>query len=673
MHIDYQYKDDYNERVHKQWLKFINNKPIENGIIRPEILESWHKLRSSGVDPYNCHVEYLPKKEFEKILEENKLLIDVAMPFLNNLYNNVPFTSSIFSLLDKNGIPLTGFQAILTPEHSRYMEENGIFPGMTSESLFSYAIEARLCIETKTFAWCCSEENYLSATKGWSCFCAPILNSDKNLIGALSISDMAQYCTPHSMGITISTAKAIENELQIRLTNEKISATAAQLSSIINSMPLGIIVADDKGSITHINKKALKTLHLDSENNIKGKELKEFMKDDHRLFPQTVLPTFSEQEVNFDTPSGRIRCYAEAKTFENKDIPKKKWSIITLRASEYAQNFAKNLSSSHAYYRFSDIIGKSKCMSDVISLGKIASKSTSTVLITGPSGTGKELIAQSIHSASSRSSGPFISINCGALPANLVESELFGYEGGSFTGAKKSGQMGKFELANNGTLFLDEIGEMPLSVQASILRALETKIITRIGGDKNIPVDVRIIAATNRNLIEMVKGNEFREDLYYRLNVLHIQIPPLKDRKEDIIPLAESFLRTYTEKLGKTKVQLSKEAYSILGKYDFPGNVRELENIIERVVNITESNTTISGKELSLFLALPSGKAVTLEFSLQDSPSGKLKNIERDLIIKTLTENKGSIKKSSEIIGIGRRTLYRKCEEYDIDYASFRK
>lgn len=673
MSIDYQYSDDYNEQLHKQWLKFINNEPVQDDMIRPAILRLWQELRNQGVDPYDHPVEYLPKKEFERILEENKLLIDVAMSFLDNLYNNVPFTSSIFSLLDKNGVPLTGFQAITTPEYSDYLESNGIFPGMTAESLFAYAIEARICIESKTFSWCCSEENYMAVAKNWSCFCAPIFDGNKELIGVLSISDMAKFTNPHSMGITISTAKAIENEIQMRLANEKISAAASQLASIIDSTPLGTLVADDRGIITHVNKNALKILRLDTENDIKGRELKEVLKDNNRLFMRSPLPAFSEQEITLTTSRGQIRCYAEAKTFENRELTIRKWSIITLKAAEYVQTFAKNISSSHAYYKFADIIGGSKAISDVLFLGKIAAKSASTVLITGPSGTGKELFAQAIHSASDRAAGPFISINCGALPAGLVESELFGYEGGAFTGAKKSGQMGKFELANNGTLFLDEIGEMPLSVQASILRALETKIITRIGGDRSIPVDVRIIAATNRDLIEMVSEKEFREDLYYRLNVLHLQIPPLKSRKEDIPPLAEAFLDTYNRKLGKTNINLSKAAYSVLDRYDFPGNVRELENIIERVVNITESDTVITEETLAHFISIPSEKTSAAGFSIQNSPSGQLKNIERDLIIRTLAENHGSIKKSAEIIGIGRRTLYRKCDEYDIDYASFRK
>ena len=292
-------------------------------------------------------------------------------------------------------------------------------------------------------------------------------------------------------------------------------------------------------------------------------------------------------------------------------------------------------------------------------------------MITGPSGTGKELFAHAIHSNSSRRSGPFVSINCGALPTGLVESELFGYEGGAFTGAKKNGQIGKFELADGGTIFLDEIGEMPLSVQASILRVLETKEVTRIGGSVTNHVDVRIIAATNRNLIEAVQEKQFREDLYYRLNVLRLELPALCERKSDIPLLADYFIENYMVRLQKKNISLSPNAYQALSNYHWPGNVRELENIIERAINLTEENTIIDEKMISKFI--PQGKpAVSLMTVNFANQCYDLETAEKDLIIKALSETKGSITKSAQILGIGRRTLYRKCDEYEIDYNEYR-
>ena len=347
-------------------------------------------------------------------------------------------------------------------------------------------------------------------------------------------------------------------------------------------------------------------------------------------------------------------------------------SLIILKEMAYARKFATHFTSSHSYFKFTDIIGDSKKIVDCLKMAKLAANSTSTVLITGPSGTGKELFAHAIHSASSRHDGPFISVNCGALPLGLVESELFGYEGGAFTGARKDGQIGKFELADNGTLFLDEIGEMPLSVQASILRAIETKEVTRIGGTKSNLINVRIIAATNRDLRAAIKEKQFREDLYYRLNVLRLDVPPLSERKKDIRPLADHFLQLYSEKQQRIGLLISNEAYQVLNEYDWPGNVRELENTIERAVTISEGSPAITPEFISPFInAAPYTSSAYAE--AYDSNSLQMKDVERDYIIKVLKETKGSITKSAEVLGLGRRTLYRKFEEYDIDYLEYRK
>lgn len=223
----------------------------------------------------------------------------------------------------------------------------------------------------------------------------------------------------------------------------------------------------------------------------------------------------------------------------------------------------------------------------------------STVLITGETGVGKEEVAKYIHKHSARSKKPFIAVNCGAIPENLVESELFGYEKGSFTGARQEGKMGLLEVADQGTVFLDEVGELPLEIQVKLLRALETRTVTRIGGSQPIPIDIRVISATNRNLLEMVKEHQFREDLYYRLRVVPIHVPALRDRTDDIIPLAKLFLAQYNKKYGLNK-DLSHMAYRVLLQYEWPENVRELKNVIERVIVMSDGET-ITAEELPMY------------------------------------------------------------------------
>lgn len=315
-------------------------------------------------------------------------------------------------------------------------------------------------------------------------------------------------------------------------------------------------------------------------------------------------------------------------------------------------------------YDFSNIIGESHELKESINQAKIAAKNNSNILILGESGTGKELFAQAIHKNSDRANESFIAVNCGALPLSLAESELFGYERGSFTGAKKEGQMGKFEMADKGTIFLDEIGELPLAIQASLLRVIQDREVIRIGANTSKKIDVRIIAATNRNLFEAVEQKNFRMDLFYRINVFTINIPPLRKRREDISPLIKYFLNQYNNKFNTNIEDISDTVKNIFNSYKWPGNVRELENIIERAVQISE-NHIIEIKDLPINLQLKLENNNELNIKT-------LKNKEYNTIIDVINENKGNIKLTSEKLGIGRATLYRKLSKYNIDIDEYR-
>ncbi len=287
-------------------------------------------------------------------------------------------------------------------------------------------------------------------------------------------------------------------------------------------------------------------------------------------------------------------------------------------------------------------------------IAKIA-ETPSTVLITGESGTGKEVVARSIHFLSSRSGSPFIAVNIGGIPEALLESELFGYERGAFTGAVGR-KIGMFELASSGTLFLDEIGDMPLHLQVKLLRVLQEKRIQRLGGIQGIPVDARIISATNRDLDERVKKSEFREDLFYRLNVVRIEVPPLRERAEDIPLLAGRLIEKLNHKMGKTIKRIDPEALKALQSYSFPGNVRELENMIERAFIFSESDV-IELKDVDIIGTPPSP---------QSRPSS-LKSLERKTIIEALHRWEGNRTKTAAELGINRRTLLNKIKEYGLD------
>lgn len=314
-----------------------------------------------------------------------------------------------------------------------------------------------------------------------------------------------------------------------------------------------------------------------------------------------------------------------------------------------------------ATFKFDNIICQNRIIKTVVARAKKVANGPSTILLTGESGTGKEVFAQAIHNASDREGGPFIPINCGAMPKELIQSELFGYEPGAFTGADRKGRMGKFEIANGGTLFLDEIGDMPLKMQVNLLRVIADRSIVRIGGTRQIPVDVRLIAATNQNLLDQIEKGNFREDLYYRLNVVPFRLPPLRERPEDVIPIAEYHLSRISNRLGKHINRIHPAAKQALAAYWWPGNIREVRNAIEQAVNMTQGDT-IFLKDLPDYIHNQETTAVPT----QNHQSFNLSALEKESIGRALRHFNGNVTNASKALGIGRNTLYDKMRKYGL-------
>ncbi|MCT4566169.1 MAG: sigma 54-interacting transcriptional regulator [Maledivibacter sp.] len=317
-----------------------------------------------------------------------------------------------------------------------------------------------------------------------------------------------------------------------------------------------------------------------------------------------------------------------------------------------------------AKYTFENLVGDSSSMNDVKALAKKSAKTNSNVLILGESGTGKELFAHALHNASGRNLGPFVKINCAAIPAELLESELFGYEEGAFTGAKKGGKKGKFELANGGTILLDEIGDMPLTMQAKLLRVLQEKEVERLGGNILKNIDVRIIASTNKDLEKLVRKNEFREDLFYRLNVMVIKLPALRERKEDIEALANDLKMKIANRLGLYVEGISQDAIEYLKSYDWPGNIRELENVIERAINLLDTDLIIKSKHLPSRITRKKSKTYLMG---NRSLKNIVEEVEKEVIIGCLEKTNGNKNKAAKLLGISRVGLYKKIDRYALD------
>ncbi|MBV7271558.1 sigma 54-interacting transcriptional regulator [Clostridiaceae bacterium UIB06] len=349
----------------------------------------------------------------------------------------------------------------------------------------------------------------------------------------------------------------------------------------------------------------------------------------------------------------------------SKAVDELKDLVNKLEESEEELNYYKEELKRHSELgsSFNSIIGCNGSLKDCLMIAQKASQSTSTVLIRGESGTGKEVIAKSIHNNSDRKDNPFVRVNCAAIPENLLESELFGYEKGAFTGAIKS-KPGKFNIANGGTIFLDEIGDMPLSMQVKLLRVLQEREFESVGGLVTQSVDVRIIAATNRNLEEMIKQNKFREDLYYRLNVIAIILPPLRNRKEDINLLVEHFIHKINDKLNKNVTGIDQKSLMYLQEYHWPGNIRELENIIERAINMCDGNI-ITKKDLPFYIIDINSESDSL-INLTNGDLQPLEHYEKELITLAMKKYK-SYNKAGKVLGITHRTVALKCKKYNIN------
>jgi len=399
---------------------------------------------------------------------------------------------------------------------------------------------------------------------------------------------------------------------------------------------------------------------------VSGVDLLEKIKQETPQIPVLMITAFADVK----TAVRAMKLGAEDFILKPLDLDHMEVSIQKALRNLNLQREVKQLKAQleQTEYHYENIIGKSKALLDVLKLAeKLARSEDTTVLIEGESGTGKELIARFIHKRSSRAPNPFISVNCGAIPKELAESEFFGYEKGAFTGATEKMRQGKFELAHTGTILLDEVVELSLDMQVKLLRVLQDKKFYRLGGSKEISSDVRIIAATNQDTSKAVAEGKLREDLFYRLNVANIKIPPLRERREDILPLAQAFLQEFNIKFGKRFGGFSKEASDILERHQWKGNVRELRNVIERVALI-ESGDMITADHLHFLQggkpqAAPGGK----QFVLQIPEEGiEINQVMKALILETLEITKGNQVKAAKILGLTRSKLRYRIEQLGI-------
>lgn len=465
-----------------------------------------------------------------------------------------------------------------------------------------------------------------------------------------------------------------ENDLNIDKDIVLNEYLVSMMNKIFDPLPVPFIMLDKQGIIRMINQVFADFLKYPKEDII-GKYVLEV--DKHSRFPYVLQTKKSELAWKHTFENGHTAIVHRIAVLDEdnevkyavgmllfEDLEQFREIITKNKLLETEINlYRKQIKKIYgAKYSWDTIIGNSEKMSQSKFIGKRAAASISNVLILGESGTGKELFAHAIHNDSARSDLPFVKINSSAIPSELLESELFGYDEGAFTGAKKGGKIGKFELANGGTIFLDEIGDMPMKMQAKLLRVLQEREFERVGGNESIKVDVRVIAATNKDLKELIAKEEFREDLYYRLNVLTLEIPPLRVREGDVEELITILLKKLSNELGRYVRKVSDKAMEYILGHNWPGNVRELENVLERAINLTDSDTILP-VHLPAYLtqkrSLEShGPIVPLRELIEDT--------EKEAILKCLEYTDGNKLKTSKLLNISRSSLYDKIEKYEI-------
>ncbi|WP_333482386.1 sigma-54-dependent Fis family transcriptional regulator [Clostridium estertheticum] len=592
-------------------------------------------------------------------ISKNRKLLNAASRFMVTLYEFLKGSGFFIVLLDNECciLKIIGDEDVVEEALSlnmvvgAYMSESSI--GTTAMGI---AIKEQNPIQIS------EKEHFIAAYQRWTCSAAPIHDVDGTIIGLLNLTGGREKVQKHTLGLIVSAVKCIENQINVEYINNRLLETYRYMNTVVDSIYLGIYVINKEGILKTINKEACSILRI-KEEDIIGKKVDTILPDWINIFEKIIKGNvYNNIEVTLSNETTKTRYNVSANPIEiDNEV---KGLVVVFTAIKKVIKSVNKYSSGRAIYNFEDIVGDSLEIKKVIEYAKIISSSPSTVLIQGESGTGKELLAQSIHNYGDRSNKTFIAINCGAISKNLIESELFGYEEGSFTGARRGGCAGKFELSSGGTLFLDEIGEMPLDMQVNLLRVLQEGYITRVGGDKIIPVDVRIIAATYKDLKKEVEKGRFREDLYYRLSVIPIKIPSLIERKGDLPILIDHLLKIKANKLNKKLTIMSAGIYEKMLNYNWPGNIRELENCIENIVNLNGESTMVFGDD-------EKNKSINNDFSnkvlsVENKKIYTLAELEKNEILKAMDQNECNMTKTAKDLGITRATLYSKIKRYNI-------
>jgi len=669
------------QQMQREWERFIRTGELDPAVVRPSVAASWRRCAQLRIDPYAPKAPLkLGPPQLNALKARNRQLLETALPFMEFLCSAARGTGFILVITDAEGVVLELFG---DDEVVAVARGNNYVPGSSREESAVGTNAICLALEQREPIQLTGGEHWNARHHEWTCASAPIFGSARELLGTVTLSGHSLHAHRHTLGMVISAAEAIHDRLCEREATQHKTRLDAMLSTIISSLSEAFITVDGSGLVSNVNPTAARKLGIQAEQAV-GKSVL-------RLFPSSpeligVLEGASKERNPIEVVNDSSRGHFIVTAYVMHDEGRPQGAFLALRERKEFLNQVREMSGFDAVTRFEDIVGQSQALRRQIELARITARQNSRILITGETGTGKELFAQSIHNGSPRSRGPFVALNCAAIPRELLESELFGYKGGAFTGSRKAGQVGKLELADGGTIFLDEVNQLPLDLQAKLLRVLQDSTILRLGDTKPIRVDVRVVAATNEDLHEKSLAGGFRQDLYFRLSVVEINLPPLRERVEDIPLLAAHILERLMDKLGRGPLQISAAGLEMLCAYGWQGNVRELENVLEMAAIVCEGDV-LRPEHLAYRMkglargAAPGGAAAqpmadaspatpaaaeSAPAIAESAPVMPIRDAEMDLIRHAIKEYGGNITLVSRQLRISRSTIYRRMKEHGL-------
>lgn len=606
------------------WKKFVDEGVLDSNRMNERISESWHRCKQANVNPHmNKGQKILSSNVFQDQKKKSEIFLDIAIPQLQNMRKTIDELQMMALLIDPDGyvLSLSGNQQTLKrAKHINFIE--GV--KWTEAAVGTNAIGTALQIEEAIMI--SGTEHYSVASHSWSCAAAPIHNDDGKLIGVLDFSCAIEFSHPYMLGMVTSIAHAVERECSIRVHQNELHLIHRFLDVIDSEEQ--VVICNHRDVIVSASKKVRERV-----SNWSRMKLEDLMQ--YGLKSKLEVPVYDN-----DRMIGKC-IYVK----ENKQ---------------------RNLFSTSKFINeitFPGVIGTSNAFQHTLEEIKLVSPTDASVYVCGETGVGKEYVARAIHENSSRKNGPFIAVNCGSLPKELMESELFGYAEGAFTGARRQGYKGKFEQADGGTIFLDEIGEVPPEMQVALLRVLQERTVTPIGSLKEVPVNIRIITATHKDLLRLVEEGEFRQDLYYRLHVYPLYVPSLLERKEDI----SYFIQDFCERKN-WNVVFPTSICNKLSQHKWPGNIRELLNVLERIYILSQGRE-ICEKQISFLLQTMMGNQQQLALQAENKTEHTFnfrEKIQRDSMIEALEKTNGNVSLAAKLLDVPRSTFYKRMQKYKL-------